>query len=49
MPDVLRQVPLFYERVAPHGLKQFLFSDQTVGVLNEEKQDVESLRGERNG
>ncbi len=47
MRDVLRQIPLFHEGVAPHGLQQFLFGDQAVGVLRQEEQDVESFRGER--
>ena len=34
MRDVLRQIPLFHERVALHGLQQFLFGNQTVGVLD---------------
>ena len=34
MGDVLRQIPFFYERVAPHGLQQFLLGDQAVRVLN---------------
>jgi len=47
MGDVLGQIPFFYERVAPHGLQQFLFGDQTVGVLHQQEKDVEGLRGER--
>ncbi|HEX4379019.1 MAG TPA: hypothetical protein VH022_03220 [Candidatus Acidoferrum sp.] len=43
MRDVLRQIAFFHEGVAPHGLQQFLFGDQTIGVLNEKVQDVESL------
>src|ERR1700730_4924844 len=49
MGDVLRQVPLFYDGVAPHGLQQFLFGDQTVWVLSEKEQEVKSFRGQRNG
>ena len=49
MGDVLSQIPFFYDRVTPHGLQQFLLGDQTVGVLNQKEQDVESFRGERNG
>ena len=49
MGDVSRQVPLFHEGVAPHGLQQFLLGDQAVGVLRQEEQDVVGLRGERNG
>src|SRR5271155_6162460 len=49
MRDVLREVPFFYERVAPHGLQQFLFADQTVGVLNQKQQDVERFRSQSNG
>ena len=44
MRDVLRQIPFFYERVAPHGLQQFLFGDQAVRVLRQEEQDIEGLR-----
>src|SRR5580700_2282102 len=49
MRDVLRQIPFFDERVAPHGLQQFLLGDQTVRVLSEKEQDVESFRSHGNG
>ena len=42
MGDVLRQIPLFHEGVAPHGFQQFLLGDQPVGVLSQKEQDVES-------
>src|SRR5580704_4054581 len=47
--DVLLQIPFFYKRAAPDGLQQFLFGDQTVGILNQKEEDIESFRGERNG
>jgi len=41
--EILLQVPLFHEGVAPHGSQQFLFGDQAVGVLHQEEKNVESL------
>src|SRR6266852_4309587 len=44
--NVLRQIPLFHEGVPPHRFEQFVLCNQPVGVLSEEKQDVEGFRRE---
>ncbi len=46
MRNVLRQVSLFDKGVPPDRFEQFVLCDQPVGVLSEEKQDVEGFRGD---
>ena len=44
--NILRQIRLFHEGVSPDRSEQFVLCNQAVGVLSQEKQDVEGFRGQ---
>jgi len=47
--DVLVQVVLFDEGIGPDGLKQLLLGNHAAGVERQVSENIQTLRGERNG